>query len=95
MVYNKLVYRTHAIERMYERYISKQDVRHVLEHGEVIEDYLEDIPYPSRLVLGWIEGRPLHVVAANNDDMGETIIITVYEPDSSLWESDFRRRRKR
>jgi len=93
MAYDKLIYRTHAIERMYKRYISKQDVHHVLERGEVIEDYPDDTPYPSRLVLGWVEDRPLHVVAADNDDMRETIVITAYEPDPLLWEPDFRKRR--
>jgi hypothetical protein len=33
-------------------------------------------------------------VAADNHDEQATIIITVYEPDPTLWETDFRTRRK-
>jgi hypothetical protein len=60
----------------------------------VIEDYKDDIPYPSQLILGWCGPRPIHVVAANNPDAQETIIITAYEPDSTQWEPDFKRRKK-
>lgn len=37
-------------------------VRRVIDNGEAIEDYPSDEPYPSKLVLGWDERRPLHVV---------------------------------
>jgi hypothetical protein len=78
---------------MFKRQVSINDVRHVLVTGEVIEDYPDDEPYPSRLVSGWVGNRPLHVVAAYNSEAGETIVITVYEPDPNLWEPDFRRRK--
>lgn len=93
MLPHKLVYRVHALQRMAQRSISDADVRHVLANGEVIEDYPYDTPYPSRLMLGWRGVRPIHVVAAENATAGETIIITVYEPDPTLWTPDFRRRR--
>jgi hypothetical protein len=51
---------------MFERGISTDDVRQVTELGEVIREYADDTPYPSRLILGWIGGCPLHVVAADN-----------------------------
>jgi hypothetical protein len=62
----RLVFRVHAIERMFRRRISEVDVRHVLTNGEEIESYPEDTPYPSRLVLGWRGSRPIHVVAAED-----------------------------
>jgi hypothetical protein len=62
--------------------------------ARVIADYPGDLPYPSRLVLAWLGARPVHVVAADNHDDRITIVITVYEPDSALWETDFRTRRK-
>jgi hypothetical protein len=83
----------HAIERMFQRRIGEEDVRRVLESGETIEDYPEDKPHPSRLVLGWCAGRPVHVVAAENTGSEETFVITVYEPIPDLWEPGFRRRR--
>ena len=88
-----LVFRVHALRRMFERRISDEDVQHVLETGEVIEEYPDDHPYPSRLVLGIREGRPLHVVAAEHAAAGEIIVITAYEPDPTLWEPDLRTRK--
>ena len=90
----RLVFRVHAIQRMFEPGISKQDVRRVLETGKTIESYPDDEPYPSRLVLGWSGARPLHVVVADNRDQDETVVITVYEPDPDRWEPDFSERRR-
>ncbi len=90
---DKLVFRIHAVRRMVQRQISVDDVQHVLATGEVIENYPEDTPYPSRLILGWLGVRPVHVVAADDDRTGETIVITVYEPDPTEWESHFRKRK--
>lgn len=95
MSHGPLVFRVHAIKRMFQRRISKDDVRQVLETGETIEMYPQDTPYPSRLVLGWRQTRPLHVVAADNADTGETIVITTYEPDPEEWERDCKTRRHR
>ncbi|MER2527112.1 MAG: DUF4258 domain-containing protein [Candidatus Competibacter denitrificans] len=87
-----LIFREHALLRMAERGIRHQDVKVTLEHGEVIRHYPEDTPYPSRLLLHWIEGQPLHVVAAPAGDDTE-IIITAYRPEATLWEPDFKRKR--
>lgn len=94
MVYERLIFRVHAVRRMFQRKISDQEVRQALVDGETIERYPDDTPYPSQLILGWVEGRPLHVVIACNAADQETIIITVYEPSLDKWEADFRRRRK-
>ena len=93
MAYDSLVFRIHAIQRMFERRITQEDVHHVLKTGEAIEDYPDDTPYPSKLVLGWRGLRPIHVVAANNDKDRETIVISSYEPDPDRWEPDFKRRK--
>ena len=93
MAFYRLVFRVHAIQRMFQRGISEEDIRHVLETGEVIQEYPEDEPYPSRLVLGWRGSQPMHVVVADNPHNQETIIITVYEPDPAQWNSAFRRKR--
>jgi hypothetical protein len=86
----KYIFRRHALERMAERNISRVVVESVVEEGEVIREYADDTPYPSRLLLGWRDERPLHVVAADDDTTNETYIITVYEPDPDVWEEDFR-----
>lgn len=77
---------------MFERGISDQDIRTVLLTSEVIADYPNDAPYPSQLILGWINGSPIHVLTANAED-GQVIIITAYQPDPKLWENNFKRKR--
>lgn len=79
---------------MFERAVSLEDVYAVLANGETIADYPDDTPYPSRLVLGWVDQRPLHVVAAYNETDDETIVVTVYEPDSAAWDAEFRRKKQ-
>lgn len=92
MSYPNVVFRVHAVQRMAQRTISVAEVRTVLSSGETIEDYPNDTPYPSRLMLGWSGTRPLHVVAADDDANQETIVITAYVPDATQWSADFRRR---
>ncbi|MBM3214561.1 DUF4258 domain-containing protein [Candidatus Poribacteria bacterium] len=89
----RLIFRMHAIRRMFQRAIAYEDVSHVLDNGETIEEYLSDRPYPSRLILGWSGGRALHVVVATNAVEQESIVITVYEPDPDKWEPGFRHRK--
>jgi hypothetical protein len=89
----ELVFRVHAVRRMFERRISLEDVRQVVRDGRPIEDYPDATPYPSRLMLGWCGSRPLHVVVADNPSAGEAIIVTVYEPDPARWEDGFTRRK--
>lgn len=88
----KLIFRTHAIQRMFQQRVNETDVRYVLAKGVTVEAYPDDTPYPSRLVLGWRDNRPLHVVIADNIADNETIVITVYEPDQGKWSVDFKRR---
>jgi len=93
MSYDDLVFRVHAIQRMFERGINETDVRDVLENGEVIESYPDDAPYPSFLVLGFVGGRPIHVVASDASDQHATVVISVYEPDLRRWDQTYRYRR--
>ena len=86
-----LVFRMHAIQRMAERSISLENIRQVLETGERVEDYPDDFPYPSSLVLGWVEDRPIHIVVARAPE--KRIVITVYQPDPARWMPDFKTRR--
>jgi hypothetical protein len=93
MPYNHLVFRVHAIQHMFQRWISEEDIRQVLAMGNIIESYPDDTPYPSFLVLDFCGSRPIHVVAADNHESQETIVITAYEPDPVQWDPNFRRRR--
>jgi hypothetical protein len=94
MAVNRLVFRVHALKRMFQRSVIAADVRRVLETGETIETYPGDTPFPSKLVLGWIGARPLHIVSADDPRAEETIVITVYEPDLNEWEPGFKRRKR-
>lgn len=47
----------------------------------------------KQLVLDWL--RPLHVVVVVDDLREEERIITVYEPDTARWSTNFRERRRR
>lgn len=89
----KLTYWVHAVERMFDRGISEDDLRSVLLDGEEIEAY-RNTPYPGRLVLGWCGTRPIHVVADENREDDELIVITAYEPQPALWEFGFKRRKQ-
>lgn len=93
MYLDRLVFRIHAIQRMFQRRISMEDIKYALTSCEIVEEYPEDKPYPSQLVLGWKGNRPLHAVIADNDAEKETIVITVYEPSLNEWEQGFKRRR--
>jgi hypothetical protein len=79
---------------MFERKITELEVLEVIENGKVIESYPTDQPHPSRLLMSTFAGRPLHVVVADSTEASETIIITVYEPNTEIWESGFEVRRK-
>lgn len=90
----RLIYRQHAIKRMFERCITRNDIVEALSNGRKIEEYPSDTPYPSCLWLGFSSGRPIHVVFADNLEACERIIITVYEPDPSQWDNKFTERLK-
>jgi predicted ribosome-associated RNA-binding protein Tma20 len=95
MNYQTLIFSGHAIKQMFQRRISRDQVKCVLADGEVIAAYPNDHPFPSYLLLGYVESqRPLHVVAAHDSDSETVYVITAYEPDSSIWNQDFRARRK-
>ena len=80
---------------MFERAIGQPEVIEVAKSGEVIAEYLDDEPFPSFLILGFVRSRPLHVVVGVEDETGSCYIITAYDPDPALWEEDFKTRRSR
>ena len=89
----EIIFRVHAVQRMFERNVSAKKVSQALQSGETIEDYSVEMPEPSRLILGFQGKRPFHVVTSENPVTNETTIITVYVPDPDTWNKDFRSRR--
>lgn len=88
-------WRLHVLQRMPERGIERAEVLIALATGEVIESYPETSPYPSALVLGLVDGRPLHIVVALDAPGAEAYVITVYEPSPERFEPGWRRRKQR
>ena len=89
----RLVFRVHAVQRMFERGISERRVRQALEAGDLIEDYSAEMPEPSRLILGFQGRRPFHVVTSENIDANKITVITVYVLDADKWKKDYRSRK--
>jgi hypothetical protein len=89
----KIIFRVHAVQRMFERDVSIRRVSQTLHFGETIEDYSTEMPEPSRLILGFQGKRPFHVVASENHETKEITVITVYVPDPRKWDKNFKNRR--
>ncbi len=91
----RILFLPHALEQMSnpDRMISRHEVREVIFHGELVEDYPDDPRGHSCLLLGFgKEGRPVHVVCAPKDEY--VAVITAYLPDPGLWESDWKTRKE-
>ena len=92
----KILFLPHAIRQMSrpDRMILRAEVRRVVEHGEVVEDYPEDRRGHSCLLLGRGDGgRPIHVVCAPKDEY--LAIITAYLPSPRSWEDDYKTRKQK
>ena len=87
----------HATKRMIQRGIEQKEVISCINHGEIIEEYPEDYPYPSCLIYGITEyNRVLHVVVSVQGNMTKILnIITSYEPDTERFKEDLKTRRNR
>ena len=88
------VYTTeHAAERYRQRGIKAKDVRYAVDNGRIIEQYPDDFPYPSCLILGKdINNNPLHVCVS--DEGTSSKIITAYYPNQEKWCEGFSRRKE-
>ena len=84
----------HARIRLAERDISIADVQKAIKTGEIIEQYEDDKPYPSCLLLGLTnQSTYIHVVASLGS--GYLYIITAYYPDENEWKSDLKTRKEK
>lgn len=87
-----MVLTQHSRKRFSERGIKIQDITNAIETGEIIEDYPEDYPFPSCLILGKSGEVNIHIVASINADM--IYLITAYIPNPDKWEDDFKTRKE-
>ncbi|NOZ10063.1 MAG: DUF4258 domain-containing protein [Gammaproteobacteria bacterium] len=56
-------------------------------------EYPDDSPYPSFLVLGFVNSRVLHVIVARNPESNDCYVITAYPPNPDQWQPDFEKRK--
>ncbi|MFO7729642.1 MAG: DUF4258 domain-containing protein [Spirochaetia bacterium] len=91
----EITYTRHAFTRMFSRSISPEQIRSIVSNGEVIIEYKDDTPFPSILLLGYSNERPIHVLVGRDSSTAKCYVITVYEPDPVIWEDDYKRRRKK
>ncbi len=82
----------HALKQCRQRNILIDDIKSCILHGEIIEDYPNDYPYPSALIFEMQRQEPLHVVAGLSKDL--LWIITAYHPDVDKWTNGFKTRKE-
>lgn len=87
-----MVITQHSRKRFAERGIALADVCEAINTGTIIEDYPNDFPFPSCLILGKSHKMNLHICASINDGM--IYIITAYVPDPAKWGADLKTRKE-
>ncbi|MCI7302536.1 DUF4258 domain-containing protein [Ihubacter massiliensis] len=84
----------HAAKRLEQRGILLKDVIACVQSGKIIEQYPDDHPFPSCLILGYSVGdKHLHAVIGSNDEF--LFLITAYYPTTDKWENDFETRKEK
>ena len=82
----------HAKKRFAERFITIENIKNAICTGEIIEQYENDKPFPSCLLLGVTENNEyIHVVASANS--GFLYVITAYKPSEEEWGNDLKTRK--
>jgi len=93
MKFETIEFTGHAIQQMFSRKITPDEIRDGVKEGEIIKTYPDDKPYPSYLILHYINERPLHIVVAEEKTRSKVHIITAYIPSLDIWEEGFRNRK--
>ena len=89
----KVLWSSHAIGKLQSENLQRKKVELALVNCEVIEDY----PWltrklPDCLVIAFTPNNdPFHVVVAL--DRSQDRIVTVYRPDQTRWENDWKTRK--
>jgi len=89
---DQFIISNHARMRMFQRNITTDMIMAIISDGEVIEEYPDDFPCPSVLILGYNYEKPYHAVVGHCKDHAR--IITVYTPDEAYW-IDYKTRRRK
>ena len=77
-----------------EDHLLKDSLINKINNGEIIEQYPEDFPFPSCLILGkTYSNQWIHLVMSDEGSMSR--VITAYYPDKEKWTEDFRTRKEK
>ena len=83
----------HALQEKEFDNLTLAEIKQSVESSIIIEDYPDDKPYPSCLVLGFtVQKEPIHSVWAYDYTSGIAILITVYRPSPEKW-VEYRKRK--
>ena len=83
----------HADQEAADENIDIAEIRDAILGGEILEQYADTGRGPSCLLLGFVNGRPIHVVCGWGGSA--VVIITVYVPKPPKFENPWTRRRSR
>jgi hypothetical protein len=81
----------HAEKERYAEDISIFDIETAILQGEILEDYPDDPRGESCLILGYSEGRAIHIVCGYTS-IKSLRVITVYLPKRPKWLDERTRR---
>lgn len=91
---NRIKITDHADEEAQLDLLNMNDILDSIKNGEIIDEYENDKPYPSSLILSHIKkGMPIHTVWAYNVKTKYAVLITIYKPDLQKWFNDMKTRR--
>ncbi len=85
----------HALKRFDDRGFVASEIQTAIRTGKIIEEYPDDTPWPSCLVLGIIGERYVHIVVARDEETKVCRVVTAYEPNDAAWEPDRMTRKAR
>lgn len=88
---NQFILTDHARVRMFENNISTDNIKTIIDSDEIIENYPNDRPCPSVLILGSLDTLPYHLVVAICND--HVRIITLYKPEKDQWNEEWKKRK--
>jgi len=92
---SEIKYTNHAVEFMAARGITEHQVTEVARNGEIIENYPDDKPFPSCLMLAYVAEKPIHIVLGYEATKKLCVVITAYEPGIDKFELDFKTRKNK
>lgn len=82
----------HAAMLCKQRGIKIKDIRYAVNNGEIVEQYPDDFPFPSCLILGRTRSNQwIHLVMSDEGSMSR--VITAYYPDKDKWSDDLKKRK--